>query len=262
MANFVRWEFWDASLNQWSALPSNDSTTLEQHFNSGDASQLTVHPNKIFDVNLMQYPNNVPVRRCKKDPNISSAYCCAYFDGTAWIELNPYISTLIIDAKRCSRQVTGFYVDDQAYTVNLHYMPVQLNRASGTVRPVFVPEIVHVVGDDDDKVDAEEKDYEELESNLQNMPEQLSKTLICPITNAPMRKPVVASDGFSYERDAIVRWFMKKNTSPMTGKVMHDLSLRMNHNMRMIIDAFTPTIKKEKKRHLSKKSSKLSKKSN
>lgn len=38
----------------------------------------------------------------------------------------------------------------------------------------------------------------------------------CPITGLPMRDPVVAADGHSYERKAIMRWFKKSNMSPIT----------------------------------------------
>ena len=48
----------------------------------------------------------------------------------------------------------------------------------------------------------------------------LKQDLRCPITLEVMRDPVLASDGHSYERDAIERWLINHRTSPLTGRVM------------------------------------------
>ncbi|GIL88577.1 hypothetical protein Vretimale_15302 [Volvox reticuliferus] len=46
---------------------------------------------------------------------------------------------------------------------------------------------------------------------------QLPAMFVCPITQEMMRDPVVASDGFTYERAAIARWLAAgRRTSPMT----------------------------------------------
>ena len=44
-------------------------------------------------------------------------------------------------------------------------------------------------------------------------------TLICPITQQLMIQPVLAEDGYCYERAAILKWFERKQTSPVTNKV-------------------------------------------
>lgn len=56
--------------------------------------------------------------------------------------------------------------------------------------------------------------------------------LICPITREVMRDPVLAADGFSYERTAIQRWLSDHNTSPMTGAPLSDKTLRPNDELR------------------------------
>jgi U-box domain. len=44
----------------------------------------------------------------------------------------------------------------------------------------------------------------------------------CPITGQPMRRPVVAADGGTYERSAIQRWLRSSDMSPLTGvKLKH-----------------------------------------
>lgn len=44
---------------------------------------------------------------------------------------------------------------------------------------------------------------------------------ICPITMALFFDPVVASDGFTYEREAINEWMSKNKKSPLTGEIMN-----------------------------------------
>lgn len=43
------------------------------------------------------------------------------------------------------------------------------------------------------------------------------RDLCCPITSRLMREPVTTSDGFTFEREAIEKWFETHNTSPLTG---------------------------------------------
>jgi len=44
--------------------------------------------------------------------------------------------------------------------------------------------------------------------------------LICPLTRELMRDPVSTVDGQVYERDAILRWLEKHDTSPLTGEAL------------------------------------------
>ena len=54
-----------------------------------------------------------------------------------------------------------------------------------------------------------------------------SKGLFCPITQEAIVEPVVAADGHTYERLAIVRWLSDHHTSPVTGLFMR---LELLHN--------------------------------
>jgi hypothetical protein len=60
----------------------------------------------------------------------------------------------------------------------------------------------------------------------------LPRSVFCPITNMPMCDPVVTCDGFSYERDAIERWFKHKRTSPSTGKNVGTINVLPNYALR------------------------------
>ena len=68
---------------------------------------------------------------------------------------------------------------------------------------------------------------------------EMPDEFICPITRETMRDPVIASDGFSYEREAIERWLSEHDTSPMTNQLMEHLLVVSNHNLRRLLDAKT-----------------------
>ncbi|KAF6732651.1 WD repeat, SAM and U-box domain-containing protein 1 [Oryzias melastigma] len=58
----------------------------------------------------------------------------------------------------------------------------------------------------------------------------------CPITRELMREPVIAADGYSYEREAIESWINTKNrTSPMTNLPLLTTLLTPNHTLKMAI---------------------------
>ena len=58
---------------------------------------------------------------------------------------------------------------------------------------------------------------------------------ICPITQEVMIDPVVAADGFSYERTAILKWFESSSKSPLTRACLEDKNLRDNVTLKQII---------------------------
>jgi len=58
---------------------------------------------------------------------------------------------------------------------------------------------------------------------------------ICPITKEIFEDPVVAADGFTYERSAIIQWLRNSSQSPMTNMTLDHLSLTPNHSVRSAI---------------------------
>lgn len=62
--------------------------------------------------------------------------------------------------------------------------------------------------------------------------EPIPAEFFCSITRDVMVDPVIAWDGYTYERVSISRWLDKHSTSPMTGAPMPDFTLRPNHSMR------------------------------
>ncbi|XP_031569217.1 uncharacterized protein LOC116303758 isoform X3 [Actinia tenebrosa] len=61
---------------------------------------------------------------------------------------------------------------------------------------------------------------------------------ICPISNEIMKRPVSASDGYTYDRRAIKSWFRQNRTSPMTNEPITDFTLRANEHLEARIKEF------------------------
>jgi hypothetical protein len=61
----------------------------------------------------------------------------------------------------------------------------------------------------------------------------------CPITQEVMKDPVVASDGFSYERATILEWIMKHQSSPMTRAPMVN-DVHVNQALKAMIGDWCP----------------------
>uniref|UniRef100_A0A3B3XEB7 WD repeat, SAM and U-box domain-containing protein 1 n=1 Tax=Poecilia mexicana TaxID=48701 RepID=A0A3B3XEB7_9TELE len=59
---------------------------------------------------------------------------------------------------------------------------------------------------------------------------------LCPITRELMKDPVIAADGYSYERESIESWIRGKNkTSPMTNLPLRTTLLTPNRSLKMAI---------------------------
>ena len=59
--------------------------------------------------------------------------------------------------------------------------------------------------------------------------------LICPITGCRMKDPVVAADGHSYDRQAILQWFASHQTSPMTGAPVPTIQVFDNYALKKLL---------------------------
>lgn len=61
--------------------------------------------------------------------------------------------------------------------------------------------------------------------------------LICPITTLIFEDPVVASDGYTYERKAIVKWLVDHDTSPLTRDYISN-SLLSNEVIKTVVQQY------------------------
>ncbi|UJR31653.1 hypothetical protein I4U23_019134 [Adineta vaga] len=91
--------------------------------------------------------------------------------------------------------------------------------------------------------DAEQAAYEKtVISNVQKMSqENLLNSITCCITKAILHDPVVAADGFTYEREAILNWFEHSNRSPMTNQELENLELKPNYAIKSILQLLQGT---------------------
>jgi len=73
---------------------------------------------------------------------------------------------------------------------------------------------------------------------LSALPPSPPQDFYCPITHEVMRDPVVAADGFTYERSAIEQWLRNNNRSPMTNAPLQHRTLVLNQVLKNQITAF------------------------
>lgn len=67
---------------------------------------------------------------------------------------------------------------------------------------------------------------------------QIPERYLCSITLKVMIDPVMASDGHTYEREAIEQWLQTHDTSPKTNEKLEDKKLNSNHYVRSDILEF------------------------
>ncbi|XP_025260405.1 WD repeat, SAM and U-box domain-containing protein 1 isoform X4 [Theropithecus gelada] len=86
---------------------------------------------------------------------------------------------------------------------------------------------------------------EELRTKVKSLSSGIPDEFVCPITRELMKDPVIASDGYSYEKEAIENWISKKKrTSPMTNLVLPSAVLTPNRTLKMAINRWLETHQK------------------
>ncbi|XP_044769241.1 WD repeat, SAM and U-box domain-containing protein 1 isoform X3 [Neomonachus schauinslandi] len=86
---------------------------------------------------------------------------------------------------------------------------------------------------------------EELRTKVKTLSSGIPDEFLCPITRELMKEPVIASDGYSYEKEAMENWISKKKrTSPMTNLVLPSVVLTPNRTLKMAISRWLETHQK------------------
>jgi hypothetical protein len=78
-----------------------------------------------------------------------------------------------------------------------------------------------------------------------------SSTFICPITQDIMLDPVICSDGYTYDRTAIVAWLKHSRLSPKTQSHLASTELKPNDSLRSNIQKFRDNRLQERLERLS-----------
>ena len=60
----------------------------------------------------------------------------------------------------------------------------------------------------------------------------------CPITHNIMNEPYIDNEGNSYEEEAIKKWLVNKNTSPITRNILNVSDLKLNRSLKDAIQAY------------------------
>jgi hypothetical protein len=78
--------------------------------------------------------------------------------------------------------------------------------------------------------------------------EELPNEFVCPITQEMMKDPVFATDGHTYERLAIEKWFQTNYSnlrSPMSNETLESSTLTPNRALKKLIDRYRDKVDKE-----------------
>jgi hypothetical protein len=177
-----------------------------------------------FDVHKMEW-GGIPVRRSLNNPVPTMV---EFWDDDAWEPFDSYAQCLLGTAMAVGREKVTIHVGSASYDITL--TPgncMQTNLQSGRSRPLRINgSIASVLGDITD----DEEEEEDITDDS-SMPNEYR----CPITQMPMKKPVMMCDGHSYEYRAIQKWLLKKQTSPVTGKALANTTMTVNHALKKLI---------------------------
>lgn len=77
---------------------------------------------------------------------------------------------------------------------------------------------------------------EEAEEEKMDRMQDVEKSFICPLSEEIMQDPVVAADGFTYERKCIELWLSINDISPSTGELLPHKSLTPNHVLQSVMN--------------------------
>ncbi|CAI7771007.1 unnamed protein product, partial [Closterium sp. NIES-54] len=76
---------------------------------------------------------------------------------------------------------------------------------------------------------------EEAEGEMGKRRRSFDEQCMCPLSQKRMTDPVVAADGFTYERSSIERWLLTNSVSPRTGQPLSHKHLTPNHTLKLLL---------------------------
>lgn len=88
------------------------------------------------------------------------------------------------------------------------------------------------------------KKGQQMEETLED--DEIPSHFICPITFEVMKEPVFCSDGFTYEKHAIIDWLKDHSTSPLTGVELKSKELTPNYSLKSAIIEYIEKRQKKK----------------
>ena len=209
----------------WTDIDQLSAATMETAF-KGSTKTIKIGPSSVlphvadFDVGAMTW-DRMPLRRAtartRGAPVAYEQLFSFWVDDGMWVDYCDYTQDLINSCRRNGRSKTAIYVGSVGCDICVDSM-IQYNRDTQRPRPIFAKGVSSC---DDDTL-ALKMDHDS------NVPE----AFICPITQVPMKHPVVAADGHTYECLSIYKAISVKPVSPMTNKPLAHTHLVTNHALR------------------------------
>ena len=215
----------------WTDIDPPSSATMDTAF-KGSSKTIDIGPSAVlphkakFDIEAMTW-DSMPVRRTLRvyrNALFNDDRLYSYWnDDGVWEDYDKHINNFLNACKLYGWSKTAIYVGSTGYDICLDSM-IQYNRDTQRPCPIFVKGVASC---DDNTLPLKFDDDS-------TVPE----SYICPITLAPMKHPVVAADGHTYERDSIKKAILEKPVSPMTNKPLAHTYLVTNHALRKDMTLF------------------------
>eukprot|EP00884_Botryococcus_braunii_P004252 jgi/Botrbrau1/13828/Bobra.0056s0070.2 len=134
--------------------------------------------------------------------------------------------------------------EQAALRKKLAKLELEVDHAEGWVRGGSKAE-AKAVQEQRAKVKQQQEEIAALKRQLESLTVQapakanIPPEYLCPISQTIMADPVVAADGYTYDRGAILTWLRSGATvSPLTGQVLPHPGLTPNNTLRSAINAF------------------------
>ena len=147
---------------------------------------------------------------------------------------NTHLHGLVLHLKS-ARAEAGVVVTGRRPNTMISHIPSKLEPAANPPPPIkeetTIDSTVSMSTADEFTTDC----YGWTQEDIDRYPNEV----LCPITTELFEDPVVAADGHTYERSAIVAWLAKKNTSPMTNEPLATKMIFDNIAMRKTVERLT-----------------------
>ena len=78
------------------------------------------------------------------------------------------------------------------------------------------------------------------------MSKSIPQAFLCCITQQLMKEPVVDHEGNTYEKEAIIKWLNRTQTSPITRSPLTESQLKPNRALKDAIEDYKEVIQKKR----------------
>ncbi|UJR15023.1 hypothetical protein I4U23_001999 [Adineta vaga] len=168
-------------------------------------------------------------------PNQSKSLFCLPIEPAHCHSSKLSLPTAQLSENECDNLAQNVKRDSRSMKETRSVSDVALNQS----RPLCLGSIQHrftrkSIISEESWSDEDSSSSSTTKSSLSN--QELMKTLICPLTDKIFVDPVIANDGYTYERTAILDWVNKYHTSPKTNVAM-DATFTDNKEIKNIIQS-------------------------